>query len=123
MGRLCRLVVGPGAESDYRRAGALVEGYHPLIAMADKGYDADWIVERLAGAGVAEVGIPPKENRRLKRHYNKELYKGRNVVECAINKLKFFRRIATRYDKTKRNFYGLLCLAAAVINTNSVNRA
>ncbi len=118
VGRLCRLVVGQGAESDYRKAGALLEGYRPLIALADKGYDADWIVERLTAAGVAEVVIPPKENRRLKRRYDKELYKGRNVVERAINKLKFFRRIATRYDKTKRNFYALLCLAAAVINTN-----
>ena len=111
-------MVGPGAESDYRRAGTLLEGYRPLIAMADKGYDADWIVERLTDAGVAEIVIPPKENRRRKRPYNRELYKGRNVVERAINKLKFFRRIATRYDKTKRNFHALLCFAAAVINTN-----
>ena len=111
-------MVGQGAESDYRRAGALLEGYRPLIALADKGYDADWIVERLTGAGVAEIVIPPKENRRRRRAYNKDLYRGRNVVERAINKLKFFRRIATRYDKTKRNFYSLLCLAAAVINSN-----
>ncbi len=110
------MLVGPGQQSDYKRAGELIEGYRPLIVLADKGYDADWIVHRLETMGVAEVVIPSKENRRHKRVLNKELYRGRNVVERAINKLKFFRRIATRYDKTARNFYALLCLAAAIIN-------
>ncbi len=74
---------------------------------------------------VAEIVVPPKESRKVKRQYNKAMYKGRNVVERAINKLKFFRRIATRYDKTGRNFYSFICLAAAAINTKlySVNTA
>ena len=102
-----------------------MEGYRPLIAMADKGYDADWVIEQMEAAGVAEIAVPPKENRKVKRDYNKEMYKGRNVVERAINKLKFFRRIATRYDKTGRNFYSFSCLATAAINTKlySVNTA
>jgi transposase len=110
------MLVGPGNESDYRKAEALTEGYSPLAAMADKGYDADWLVEQLKTNNTAEVVIPPTKNRKVKRAYNKEMYKGRNVVERAINKLKFYRRIATRYDKTARNFYSFICLAAAVIN-------
>lgn len=111
------MVVGSGAESDYKRAAELVQGYRPLAALADKGYDADWFVDKLKCPGVEEIVIPPKENRKAKRSYNRELYKVRNVVERAINKLKHYRRIATRYEKTARNFYSLICLAAASINS------
>lgn len=85
--------------------------------MADKGYDADWFVSDLYAAGVAEVVIPPRAGRKTQRDYDKDLYKGRNIVERAINKLKFFRRVATRFDKTARNYYSLVCIAAAFLNT------
>ena len=85
--------------------------------MADKGYDAERIINKLRQAGVTEIALPPKHNRKVQRDYNKEIYKGRNVVERAFNKLKFFRRVATRYDKTARNFYSFVCLATAAINT------
>ena len=111
------MVVGSGAESDYKRASELVKGYRPLAALADKGYDADWFIGELKGAGVEEIVIPPRETRKVRRHYDRELYKVRNVVERAINKLKHYRRIATRYEKTARNFYSLVCLAATIINT------
>jgi transposase len=112
------MVVGCGQESDYRQAKALVKDYRPLIAMADKGYDADWFIDELKAMGVAEVVIPPKRNRKVQRDYDKEKYKGRNVIERAFNKLKYYRRIATRYEKTARNFYSLVCIAAAILNTN-----
>lgn len=94
----------------------MVKNYQPLAALADKGYDADWLIKELQQAGVSQIVIPPKKNRKVQREYDKDLYKGRNVVERAINKLKHYRRIATRYDKTARNFYSFICLAAAVIN-------
>ena len=74
---------------------------------------------------MVEIALPPKRSRKVKREYNREIYKGRNVVERAFNKLKFFRRIATRYDKTARNFYAFVCLAADAINIKlySVNTA
>ena len=111
------MVIGAGNRSDYASAGALIEGYRPLAALADKGYDADWLIAKLKAVGCAEVVIPPRAKRKVQRDYNRELYRGRNVVERAINKLKYFRRIATRYDKTARNFYSLVCIAAAVINS------
>lgn len=117
VGRFCRMVVGSGQESDYRQASALVKGYRPVIAMADKGYDADWFINELKDAGVVEVVIPPKRNRKVQRDYDKEKYKGRNVIERAFNKLKYYRRIATRYEKTARNFYSLVRIAAAILNT------
>ena len=113
---VCRLIVGPGNESDYRKAADLVDGYRPLIAMADKGYDADWFIDALRNCGIGEIAIPSKRNRKVSREYNQDIYKGRNVVERAIAKLKHYRRIATRYEKMARNYYSLICLAAAVIN-------
>jgi len=116
VGRFCRLIVGAGNESDYKQASALTKNYQPLAVLADKGYDADWLLKELQQAGVSQIVIPPKKNRKQQRIHDKELYKGRNVVERAINKLKHYRRIATRYDKTARNFYSFICLAAAIIN-------
>lgn len=111
------MIVGSGQQSDYRQASALLKGYRPLIAMADKGYDADWFIDELKSAGVAEVVIPPKRNRRVQREYDREKYRGRNIIERAFNRLKYFRRIATRYEKTARNYYSLVCIAAAILNT------
>jgi transposase len=62
--------------------------------------------------------IPPKSNRRLKREFDKDLYKARHLIENVFAKLKQFRAIATRYDKTARNFLAATHLAAAVIWLN-----
>jgi len=59
--------------------------------------------------------IPPKRNRINPRTYDAELYKQRNLVERFFNKLKHFRRVATRYDKLLANFLGFVKLAAVAI--------
>jgi transposase len=91
----------------------------PLIEadtlLADKGFDADQrVLEPLEKAGKTAV-IPPKANRKVQRDYDKELYKARHLIENFFAKLKLYRAIATRYDKTKRNFLAAIHLAAAVI--------
>ena len=86
--------------------------------IADKAYDADErVLEPLAAAGKAAV-IPPKANRTQPREYDRELYKARHLIENFFAKLKQFRAIATRYDKTARNFLAAVHLAAAVIWLN-----
>ncbi len=120
VGRICRTIVGAGHESDYKRAAELVRGYRPFVAMADKGYDAKWFVDKLKSAGVVEVVIPSRRSNREQRDYDRDKYKGRNVVERAINRLKYFRRIATRFDKLARNFQGFIFLASAVLNTKFI---
>jgi transposase len=83
--------------------------------LADKGFDADArVLIPLQQAGKTAV-IPPKANRKVQRDYDKELYKGRHLIENFFAKLKLFRAIATRYDKTARNFLAAVHLAAAVI--------
>ena len=85
----------------------------PLLA--DKGYDADdrvLIPWKRAGKNAV---IPPKANRKVQREYDKELYKARHLIENFFEKLKQYRAIATRYDKTARNFLAAVHLGASVI--------
>jgi putative transposase len=63
----------------------------------------------------AQIVIPPKRNRKVQRAYDVELYKERNLIERFFNKLKQFRRVATRYDKLLVNFMGFVKLAAIAI--------
>jgi len=84
------------------------------VAIADKGYDADHLADRIAEAG-AQLVIPPKRNRRVQRQYDADLYKERNRIERFFSKLKQFRRVATRYDKLLVNFMGFVKLAAIAI--------
>ena len=81
--------------------------------MADKGYDADWLADQIA-AGGAEVVIPPKKNRVEPRDYDENLYADRNKIERLFNRLKHYRRVATRYDKLGRNYLSFVHLAAAM---------
>lgn len=79
--------------------------------LADKGYDADAIRAELARAEVEAV-IPAKSNRRDPLPHDPEKYRWRNLVERLFNKLKNWRRIATRYDKTKESYLGFVALAS-----------
>jgi transposase len=79
--------------------------------LADKGYDADYVVRRIEEMG-AMVLIPSKENRKEKRPLDEVLYKERNWVERLFNKLKHFRRVATRYDKLDCSFMSFIALAS-----------
>jgi transposase len=82
--------------------------------IADKAYDSDDFRRSLADQGMTAV-IPSNRSRSSAILYDKELYKERHLVECFINKIKHFRRIATRYDKTATSFLSMLCLCAAMI--------
>ena len=86
--------------------------------IADKGFDADErVIEPLRRVGKTPV-IPSKRNRKTKRDYDKDLYKTRHLIENFFCRLKQFRGIATRYDKTARNFLAAIHLAATIIWLN-----
>lgn len=82
--------------------------------LADKAYDSDKIVEYVTAKSAVAV-IPTRNNRNIKREYDKETYKNRNQIERFFNRLKQFRRIATRYDKLCTSFLSLVQLAATLI--------
>ena len=83
--------------------------------IADKAYDAEErVIAPLHNAG-KNVVIPPKRCRKQPRDYDKHLYQARHLIEQFFNKLKQYRSIATRYDKTARNFLAAVHLAASAI--------
>jgi putative transposase len=114
LGLPVRLIATPGQRNDIAFAHDLIDGIKAQVAIADKGYDADHLAGRIASDGIKAV-IPPKRNRKVQRHYDAELYKERNRIERFFNKLKQFRRVATRYDKLLANFMGFVKLAAIAI--------
>lgn len=72
--------------------------------IADKGYEANALVEWINARGAIAV-IPPRSNRREPREYDRHLYKDRNLIERFLNRIKHFRRIATRYESSHETFY------------------
>jgi transposase len=107
-----------GQTHDLVGADALLPQLAADRLIADKAYDADArVLEPLAHAGKTAV-IPPVPNRRTVRKFDRELYKERHLIENFFCKLKQFRAIATRYDKTARNFLAAVHLAAAIIWLN-----
>ena len=110
IGNPIRFILTPGQASDYTQAAALIDGFSAEYVLADKGYDAEAIVEKSLSMGATAV-IPPKRNRINQRSYDKYLYKERNLVERLFNKVKNFRRVATRYDKTASSFMAFVMIA------------
>lgn len=114
LGLPIRLIGTPGQRNDIALAQDLIEGIQADALLADKGYDANHLVDAIEERG-AEVVIPPKRDRKIQRVYDTDLYKERNRIERFFNKLKQFRRVATRYDKLLVNFMGFVKLAAIAI--------
>ena len=107
-----------GEAHDLIGADHLLPDMQADVLIADKAFDADKrVIEPLAEAGKTVV-IPPKANRRVPREYDRELYKARHLIENFFAKIKQFRAIATRYDKTARNFLAGVYLAASAIWLN-----
>jgi transposase len=114
LGHPLRLILTAGQVHEATQASLLIEGLTLISLIADKGYDNDGFRAELAAAEV-DVVIPPLGSRTAEIDYDKNAYGLRYLIECFINKIKHYRRVATRYEKTARNFLSMLALAAAMI--------
>jgi transposase len=114
VGEPLKIILTPGQNHDVKQAQPLLEGSDPEMVLADKGYDSDELVAAIEAQG-AEAVIPPRSNRLEPREYDKETYKQRNIVERMINVMKHCRRVATRYEKTARNFLGIVAFSCIVM--------
>jgi len=104
-----------GEAHDYPVAKRLIRRAKPAKHMlGDKAYDGDELREHLDQRGTKPV-IPNRSNRKQPFSFNKRLYKLRWRIESAFNRLKDYRRIATRYDRLGRNYLASVCLAAALV--------
>ena len=117
----------PGQAGDAPQAEPLLEAVRGAAAgvgsienlrlgavLGDKGYDSDALIAYIE-ALEAEAVIPSKRNRTTQREIDRELYKDRNKIERFIGRIKHYRRIATRYEKTARNYLALLHLVGAMV--------
>ena len=82
--------------------------------LADKGYDSDAVRDTLTSMNV-EVVIPARRNRRNPAAHDRVKYRWRNQIERLFNKLKNWRRVATRYDKTAESYIGFVSLASILL--------
>ena len=114
LGRPVRLILTAGQASESKQARALLEGFEAEFVIADKGYDADEILNQITLCGSQAI-IPPKANRIEQREYDKNIYKERNRVERFFQKIKNYRRIATRYERLNITFLAMLHIAASMI--------
>jgi transposase len=107
-----RLALTAGEAHDNRLARRLLSGLKSgSMLLADRGYDADWIRTLVRQHG-AWANIPPKSNRTETLIFSRYLYRARNLVERFFNKIKHFRRVATRYDKLAANYLAFVQLAS-----------
>ena len=109
------LLLTPGQTSDHEGAKLMLWALPKAKSLTgDKGYDSDAFRNELMERGI-EPCIPPKKNRKIQHHYDKELYKNRHKIENAFGWLKDWRRIATRYDRCAHTFFSAICIAAVFI--------
>jgi transposase len=114
LGNPLRFILTGGHVHDSKQGEALIEGFDFDHLLADKGYDSDSFRAVIETAGGKAV-IPSSRARSQAIAYDKDLYKERNLVERFFCKIKQFRRIATRYEKTALSFSSMLFLAGALI--------
>ena len=87
----------------------LAAGLQPLSVVGDEGYDSDKARERWRARGIG-MCVPPKRNRIVQHWYDTELYRTRHLVENSFNRLKDFRRLSLRLDKTDTSFRAFAAL-------------
>ena len=110
LGNPLRFVLTPGQRHDSKPVPELIEGLQAEALLADKAYDSDKIVQ-LAQAQGMQVIIPSKVNRKQPRALDTHRYKARHLIENLFQRMKVFRRVATRFDKLDVRFLGFVHIA------------
>ena len=114
LGNPVEFILTAGQEADVTQAEPLIDEHEAGAYILDKAYDSDAVVAAARRRG-AQAVIPSKKNRKVPREYDKHLYKERKKVEWFFSLLKQYRRVATRYEKTARNFLGFVHVASIIV--------
>lgn len=117
LGNPVRFLLTSGQASECGPASAMIEGFAMAYVLADKGDDSDQFMAVIQPRTPSRM-IPPRRNRKEQRPYDETLHKERNLVERLFQKLKQFRRPATRYERLVRNYIAMLYLASTMIWPN-----
>lgn len=114
LGNLSRFILLPGQRHDSVGVEPLLCGVALGALIGDKAFDSDWVRLELNERGALAV-IPPNASRASNIPYGADMYKWRHLVENFFQKIKEFRRIATRYDKTDTSFKAAIHIAATIL--------
>lgn len=117
LGNPLAFTLTPGQAGDCPQAVPLLEQVNAEeveAVLGDRGYDSDALVAHIA-LMEAQAVIPSRKNRKVPREHDAELYKERNAVERFFNRIKHYRRVATRYEKTARNYLAMLHVVSAMV--------
>jgi transposase len=114
LGNLVRFGLLPGQRSEIVGVPALIDGLTFDALMGDKAFDADHLRNTLQERGAKAV-IPAKRNRKIHIPHDEEAYKWRHLIENYFSKIKEFRSVNTRYDKTDTSYKATWSIAATVI--------
>ena len=116
LGNLVRFELLPGHRYDTIGVAPLIEGIDVGALIADKAFDVNWIIDNLNERG-AKIVISQRPQRKAPLQIDQEMSKWRHLIENFFCKLKEFKRIATRSDKTDQSFAAMIHAAAAIIHT------
>lgn len=114
LGNPLKIIITPGNSNDITQADALLEGISNAYVIADKGYDSKPLRDKLIKNNCTPV-IPSRSNALNPYQYDKHIYKERHLIECFFSKIKYFRRIFSRFDKSARNFASFIAFVGAFI--------
>lgn len=114
LGNPLKFILTPGQRNDITQGESLIKEFKNTMVIADKGYDSNALIQAIEDNNSAPI-IPPKKNRKLQREYDSHVYKERHLIECFFGKIKHFRRVFSRFDKTAEVFMGFLNFVATII--------
>lgn len=114
LGNPLRFLLTSGQRHDVTQAPALVDDIQNIPIIGDKGYDSDTLRSQIISQKCIPV-IPSRSNKKVPANYDKYLYKERHAIECFFSKIKHFRRVFSRFDKSARNFAAFLYFVGAMI--------
>ena len=114
LGNPLNFLLTPGQTHESQQADVLLAAHECDYVIADKGYDSSDLIDLIVEMNAVPV-IPSRSNSKRPRAYDRHLYQERHLVECYFNKIKWFRRIFTRFEKLDRNYLGFLSFVSVLI--------
>ncbi len=114
LGCLVRFVILPGQAHDLAGVPELVDDLRYGALIGDRAFDADWLLAEIEAIGAMAV-IPPRRNRTMPRHHDREMYRWRHRIENVFARIREFRAVATRCDKTEASFAAAIHLVSGVV--------
>jgi transposase len=114
LGNPLKFILTSGQRHDITQAESLLKNMKNTTVIADKGYDSNALIQAIEQQKSIAV-IPPKQNRKIQRKYDTHVYKERHLIECFFGKIKHFRRVFSRFDKTAGAFMGFLNFVGTLI--------